>query len=413
MSKLKPNKRKIFNDPVYGFVTIPDETIFDIVEHKYFQRLRRIKQLGLTHLVYPGALHTRFQHSLGAMHLMSRALNELRFKGHQITNEEAKGALIAILLHDVGHGPFSHALETSIVNKVDHESISRIFMSTLNKQFDGELETAIKISKGEYSLGYLTKLISGQFDMDRLDYLKRDSFFTGVSEGAVNNERLISMINTYNDDIVFEEKGIYSVEKFLTARRLMYWQVYLHKTVIIAEYTLMKVLKRARELAHNGTPLFATPALAFFLNNDISESDMTNNEEIVSKFADLDDYDITTSMKVWCNHDDFILSYLSRSIINRKLFKIELHNTPFSSDKIDEINNKVLSKFPVSKNELEYLVILNSTTNHKYKQGKGNIGILLKNGDVCDITDATEELDISVTSRPTTKHFICYPKEVL
>ncbi len=412
MSMNKLNKRKIFNDPVYGFVTIPDEFIFDVVEHQYFQRLRRIKQLGLTHLVYPGALHTRFQHSLGAMHLMTKALNELVLKGHIITNDEKAGALLAILLHDIGHGPFSHALEKSIVENIEHEFISKRFMHALNDEFEGKLNVAISIFNGSYHKPFLSKLISGQFDMDRLDYLKRDSFFTGVSEGVVNYERLISMINIHEDDIVFEEKGIYSVEKFLTARRLMYWQVYLHKTVLIAEYTLMNVLRRARELTENGQKLFTTPALKYFLNNRISEKDFYENPDVIKWFAALDDYDISTSLKVWCDNDDFILSYLSKCIINRKLFKIEMQNLPFDASRIEELKNKVLNNYPIDRNDIDYLFINDKTTNHKYKQGSGNIGILRKNGSVCDIATASEELDISVTGKPTIKYFVSYPKDM-
>ncbi|NQU34661.1 MAG: HD domain-containing protein, partial [Bacteroidetes bacterium] len=360
----KVNKRKIFNDPVYGFVTIPNELIFDLVEHQSFQRLRRIKQLGLTHLVYPGALHTRFQHSLGAMHLMSKAVSELRFKGHDITDEEFLGVTTAILLHDIGHGPYSHALEHSIVDNVDHETISRIFMDKLNDEFDGKLGIAIDIFNNTYGKGFLHKLVSGQFDMDRLDYLKRDSFFSGVSEGTVNYERLLSMINVVDDDLVIEAKGIYSVEKFITARRLMYWQVYLHKTVLVAEYTIMKVLKRAKELRMNGVNLFATPAFDFFLRNRISAYDFKNNNEVIQNFSKLDDYDISTSMKVWTSHDDLILSTLCRSIINRKLFKIEIQKEPFESTIVDNIKKQTMSKYGLSDKEADYFVINDLTSNY-------------------------------------------------
>ncbi|MFK5854949.1 MAG: HD domain-containing protein [Bacteroidota bacterium] len=410
MRDIKANKRKIFNDPVYGFVTVPNELIFDIIEHPYFQRLRRIKQLGLTHLVYPGALHTRFQHSLGAMHLMERAINELRFKGHEIADDEAEGALIAILLHDIGHGPYSHALEHSIVDGVSHERISSIFMDRLNKCFDGQLDLAISIFNDDYRKKYLHKLVSGQFDMDRLDYLKRDSFFTGVSEGIVNYERLLSMINVVDDELVIEAKGIYSVEKFITARRLMYWQVYLHKTVLVAEYTIMNVLKRAKQLRLEGVELFATPAFDFFLSNKITLNEFENNDKVIEKFSRLDDYDIFTSMKVWVTHPDEILSALSSSIINRRLFKIEMQNEPFDNKVIDDIRNSTRVRLNLNKEDVDYFVINDKTSNFTYKIGTDKIGIFHKNGEVVDIAEASDQLNISTLSVPTTKHFVCYPK---
>jgi len=408
--EVKVNKRKIFNDPVYGFVTVPNELIFDIIEHPYFQRLRRIKQLGLTHLVYPGALHTRFQHSLGAMHLMERAINELRFKGHDITGDEAEGALIAILLHDIGHGPYSHALEHSIVDGVSHEKISSIFMDKLNRYFDGKLNIAISIFNGDYKKKYLHKLVSGQFDMDRLDYLKRDSFFTGVSEGIVNYERLLSMINVVDDELVIEAKGIYSVEKFITARRLMYWQVYLHKTVLVAEYTIMNVLKRAKQLRLQGVELFATPAFDFFLRNSITSNNFENNDEVIENFSKLDDYDIFTSMKVWVSHADPILSALSSSIINRRLLKIEMQNEPFDDAYISEVRKQAIVNLKLNNDEVDYFVINDKTSNFTYKIGTDKIGILHKSGEVVDIAEASDQLNISTLTIPTTKHFVCYPK---
>jgi len=408
--EVKVNKRKIFNDPVYGFVTVPNELIFDLIEHPYFQRLRRIKQLGLTHLVYPGALHTRFQHSLGAMHLMERAINELRFKGHDITDEEAEGALIAILLHDIGHGPYSHALEHAIVDGVNHEQISSIFMNRLNSCFNGKLDLAISIFNGDYKKKYLHKLVSGQFDMDRLDYLKRDSFFTGVSEGIVNYERLLSMINVVDDELVIEAKGIYSVEKFITARRLMYWQVYLHKTVLVAEYTIINVLKRAKELRLQGVELFATPAFDFFLKNKVTLTEFENNDEVIKKFAKLDDYDIFTSMKVWVTHPDPILSALSSSIINRRLLKIEMQNEPFDDDYISEVRKQAMEKLNLNEDEVGYFVINDKTSNYTYKIGSDKIGVLYKNGEVVDIAEASDQLNISSLKVPTTKFFVCYPK---
>lgn len=406
------NKRKIFNDPVYGFVTIPDELIFDIIEHQYFQRLRRIKQLGLTHLVYPGALHTRFQHSIGAMHLMMMAVNELKFKGHNITDEESLGACIAILLHDIGHGPYSHSLEHSIVVGVKHEQISKIFMNRLNTSFNGKLDVAISIFKGEYKKKFLHKLVSGQFDMDRLDYLKRDSFFTGVSEGIVNNERLLNMLNVVDDELVIEAKGIYSVEKFIAARRLMYWQVYLHKTVLVAEFTIMKVLKRAKQMRLEGIELFATPAFDFFLRNNITLNEFENNDEVIENFTKLDDYDIFTSMKVWTTHSDPILSRLSSSIINRRLPKVEMQNEPFDNEFVEYIRKQTMVKLKLDKDEIDYFVVVDQTSNFTYEIGIDKIGILSKNGNVMDIAEASDQLNISLLSKPTTKYFLCYPKEI-
>jgi uncharacterized protein len=406
------NKRKIFNDPVYGFISIPDELIFDIIEHKYFQRLRRIKQLGLTHLVYPGALHTRFQHSLGAMHLMMRAINELKFKGLEINDEEALGVCIAILLHDIGHGPYSHALEHSIVEGISHEQISRIFIERLNAIFNGKLDLALSIFNGDYKKMFLNKLVSGQFDMDRLDYLKRDSFFTGVSEGIVNYERLLNMINVVDDNLVIDAKGIYSVEKFIAARRLMYWQVYLHKTVLVAEFTIMKVLKRAKFLSLQGVELFATPALEFFLRNEITISEFENNNMVIDNFTNLDDFDIFTSMKVWTTHSDPILSRLSSNIVNRRLSRIELQNKPFDEELVEDIKSQTMLKLNLNRDEIDYFVIVDQTSNFTYKIGTDKIGILYKDGRVEDIAEASDQLNISLLSKPTTKYFLCYPKEI-
>ncbi len=410
MRKVKLNKRKIFNDPVYGFISVPNELIFDLIEHPYFQRLRRIKQLGLTHLVYPGALHTRFQHSLGAMHLMTKAISELKFKGLKITDDEVVGAYIAILLHDIGHGPYSHALEKSIVSGISHEHISKILMDRLNEHFNGKLDIAISIFNNTYKKKFLHKLVSGQFDMDRLDYLKRDSFFSGVSEGIVNYERLLSMLNVVNDNLVIEAKGIYSVEKFITARRLMYWQVYLHKTVLVAEFTLMNVLKRAKQLNMQGVSTFATPALDFFLKNVISIDEFENNNEVVDKFTELDDYDIFTSMKVWKNHSDPVLSYLSSSIVDRRLLKVEMQNEPFEDEYVESIRKNVISRLHLDDNDIDYFVISDKTSNFTYKLGADKIGILYKTDEIVDIAEASDQLNISTLSVPTTKYFICYPK---
>lgn len=410
MSTYGQNKRKIINDPVYGFVSIQNELIFDIIEHPYFQRLRRIKQLGLTHLVYPGALHTRFHHSIGAMHLMSKALIELRFKGNEISDEEITSACIAILLHDVGHGPYSHALEHSIVTGINHESISSAFLVDLNKIFNNKLELALQIFEGTYHKKFLHELVSSQFDMDRLDYLKRDSFFTGVSEGVVNYERLLSMIDVANDQIVIEAKGIYSVEKFITARRLMYWQVYLHKTVLSAEFMIMKLLKRAKQLRMSGEKLFASPVLDFFLSNDINNLSFVNDPLTLQNFAQLDDFDIFSAMKVWVNHHDKILSNLSSGIVNRKLFKIDISNQEFDKNYCESITKRVSEKLSLTEEETDFFIIHDKTSNFMYKPGIDNIKILFKDGNVLDIAEASDQLNISLLAKPTTKYFICYPK---
>ncbi len=412
MSQLHVNKRKIFNDPVYGFVSIPNEQIFDIIEHPFFQRLRRIKQLGLAHLVYPGALHTRFHHSLGAMYLMTRALSELQLKGHEISKEEQLAAETAMLLHDIGHGPYSHALEHSIVHTVNHEQISIWLMQQLNKEFDGSLQMALDIFEDKYKKHFLHKLISSQFDMDRLDYLKRDSFFTGVSEGTINYERLLNMLEIADDEPVIEYKGIYSVEKFITARRIMYWQVYLHKTVLVAEYMAIHLLKRAKWLAMNGNaPVAATPALQFFLENDVHEKHFLHDSEILKQFTLLDDYDIYTSLKLWMDHPDKILSYLSRGLVNRRLFHIDMQNKPFSQDKIETIQKIAKRKYRISDEEVGYFVFFEKTANYTYHPGTDNINILFKDGSVKDITEVSDQLNIHLLSKPTTKYFLCYPKD--
>jgi len=405
-------KRKIFNDPVYGFISINNETIFDIIEHPYFQRLRRIKQLGLTHLVYPGALHTRFHHSLGAMHLMQIAVSELTSKGHEISKEEAFGVETAILLHDIGHGPYSHALEHSIVKGISHEKISALFIDRFSDIFGERLEITKSIFNQTYKKQFLSKLVSSQFDMDRLDYLRRDSFFSGVSEGIINYERLLNMLNVVNDEPVIEAKGIYSVEKFLTARRLMYWQVYLHKTVLAAEYMLMHLLKRAKELATEGVSLFASPTLDYFLKNEITFEMFQEDKSVLEQFSKLDDYDIFSAMKVWKDHPDKILSTFSKSLVDRRLFRNEIQNTPFTNEYIEEIKEKTKKQYQLTKHELGYFVFSDKTSNYAYTPGSDSINILFKDGTVNDIGIVSDDLNITLLAKPTTKYFLCYPKDI-
>jgi hypothetical protein len=408
---MRINKRKIINDPVYGFIDIPGDLIFDLIEHPFFQRLRRIKQLGLTHLVYPGALHTRFQHSIGAMHLMQEALSTLKSKGHKISDEEEEAALIAILLHDIGHGPFSHALENSIVQNTTHEEISNIMMVALNAQFDNRLTMCLTIFNHTYKKNFLSQLVSSQLDMDRLDYLKRDSFFTGVSEGVIGTERIIKMLEIAGDKLVVEAKGIYSLENFIVARRIMYWQVYLHKTVLSAENMLIKILKRARYLALNGTDLFATPALKFFLNYNNNINFQTDTESIY-QFSQLDDFDIFTSIKVWKNHNDKILSTLCQNLSERKLFRCEIQSAPFDYFSVEDIKAQILDKYKVHEDELVYFFHSDTTTNYAYNLDSDKILIRLKSGKIIDLAEASDQMDSRVLSKPVIKHFICYPKDV-
>ena len=402
------NKKKIFNDPIYGFISIPDEFIFDLIEHPFFQRLRRIAQLGTTSLVYPGALHTRFHHVLGAMHLMTNAISTIRRKGHEITSDEERAVLIAILLHDIGHGPFSHALEYDIVNGVSHEDISSFFIERLSKEFDGELDLALLIFQNKYNKPFLHQLVSSQLDMDRLDYLNRDSFYTGVSEGIIGSERIIEMLNVHEGNLVLEEKGIYSVEKFIVARRLMYWQVYLHKTVVAGEFMLIHILRRAKELAQNGENLFASPALSYFLTNDIQLDDFKNNPEVLNTFALLDDYDLLGAIKVWQHSKDKVLSILSDHLVNRKLFKIEIAKEPFSEERIIKEREIAKERFGITDSESQYFVYSEILTNNAYNQNKENINLLLKNGNIMDLSDASDNLNISALAHPVAKYCLCY-----
>ena len=384
--------------------------IYDIIDHPYFQRLRRIKQLGLTNLVYPGALHTRFHHAMGAMHLMNEALEVICSKGHSITDEEKRGALIAILLHDIGHGPFSHSLENSIVEGIHHEDISGLFMDRLNEIFEEKLETAIKIFRNEYPKKFLHQLVSGQLDMDRLDYLKRDSFFTGVSEGVVSSDRIIKMLNVVDDKLVVEEKGIYSIEKFLIARRLMYWQVYLHKTVLSAENLLINILKRAKELAKKKEELFCTPALHTFLYNHYDKSSFIKNRNLLETFAQLDDYDIYTSVKVWTKHNDKVLSTLCQNMVDRKLYRVEMEKQPINKTRIKALKEKVKKAHGLNDKEVSYFVFSDVVTNNAYSMEKVRINILQKNGETADISRATDQLYTAAFSKTVKKYFLCYPK---
>jgi len=408
MSQL--NKKKIFNDPIYGFITIPYDIIFDLIEHPYFQRLRRIKQLGLTNMVYPGALHTRFHHAMGTMHLMTQAIEVIRSKGHEITDDEAQGVLIAILLHDIGHGPFSHALEHSLVSGVSHEEISTFFMDALNKEFKGKLDLALKIFRNKYHKKFLYQLVSSQLDMDRLDYLKRDSFYSGVSEGVISTDRIITMLTVKNDELAIEEKGIYSIEKFIIARRLMYWQVYLHKTVLSAENLLINILKRAKELAAKNTELFATPALKEFLYNEHNLASFTENAELLSVFAELDDTDIMASIKVWMKHDDKTLSELCTMLVNRNLYKIKLQTKQFDKIDVATIKTDIQKKLNISEKEVHYFVFQNSIINNAYNPTMDKINILLKNNTISDITEAADTFNIKALATPVKKWFLCFPK---
>lgn len=406
------NKKKIINDPVYGFINIPSALIFDLISHPFFQRLRYIKQLGMTHLVYPGALHTRFHHALGAMHLMSLAIDILQSKGHEITPAEEEAATIAILLHDIGHGPFSHALEHSLVKGIHHEDISMLMMERLNGQFNGQLSMAIEIFTGKYPKKFLHQLISSQLDLDRMDYLNRDSFFTGVSEGVISFDRIIKMFNVVDDHLVIEEKGIYSIEKFLVARRLMYWQVYLHKTVIAGEQLLVKILKRAKELAVNGEELFATPCLQHFLKNKVTKQEFLTSDIHLTAFAALDDQDIFASVKVWRTHHDRILSLLCNMLVDRQLYKIEISNEEPDKNRIEMIRENTAFSLDISQNDASYFVFTEMISNRAYNTGAVNstINILMKNKETTDIAKASDLSNLESLDKTVTKHILCYPR---
>lgn len=406
------NKKKIFNDPVYGFITIPSELIFDIIEHPFFQRLRRIKQLGLTDLVYPGALHTRFHHALGAMHLMGVALDNLRGKGHAISDREYQAAQLAILLHDVGHGPFSHALEYSLLPGIQHEKLSGILMAYFNKVFNQELELAIEIFNNRYERVFFHDLISSQLDVDRLDYLKRDSFFTGVSEGTVGVNRILKMLEIRNGHIVVEEKAIYSIENFLNARRLMYWQVYLHKTTVSAEKMIIQIIKRAKDLRRPDVYQYASPALRPFMEQDITFEDFQNDPKVLRAFGTLDDYDIWGAIKSWSAHEDVVLSSLSNMLLERRLFKVVLSNQPPDEETLEKLKKKIKAQYQVDEEGAEYFLIYGAMSNAGYLSGGPNINILMKSGEIIDVAKASDLPNIKAMSKIVRKYYLCFPKDV-
>lgn len=409
MKNYSTNKLKILNDPIYGFIRIPNSLIFDIIEHPSFQRLRRVSQMGFSNLVYPGANHTRFHHALGCLHLMQKTVSILRVKGINISEEEENALYIAILLHDIGHGAFSHALEHSIVTGITHEEISLKYMHKLNNEFHGQLDLAIAIFTRKYHRVFLHQLISSQLDMDRLDYLKRDSFYTGVAEGNISSDRLIAMINVINNELVIEKKGIYSVEKFLIARRLMYWQVYLHKTSIVAEHMLVKVLMRAKELAEKKVELFCTSSLRFFLYNKINKDNF--NDIVLGFFSKLDDYDILSAIKEWVSHPDKILSNLCSMIVNRDLLKIEMFDKEVSAKYVLEMTMNFMTESNLSEEEAAYFVFRGEISNQAYNENQP-IKIVNKRGNLEDIVKASDQLNLQALSKPVIKYFICYPKKM-
>ncbi len=417
MKSYRKNKRKIVNDPVYGFIHLPSEGIFDLIEHPYFQRLRRIKQLGLTYLVYPGATHTRFQHALGAMHLMTQAMETLRQKGHPISDHESEAACIAILLHDIGHGPYSHALETTIVPSLNHELLSIRFMDQLNLEFGGLLEEAQAIYSGKHPRHFLHQLVSSQLDTDRLDYLRRDSFFTGVSEGSVGSDRLIKMFNLHEDELVVEEKGIYSIEQFLIARRLMYWQVYFHKTVVAAEWMLIHILRRAREIVLDGGSVPATPALDYFLQNQASPLDWIAHSETPKEhsplfwFALLDDSDLQVAIKTWQFHKDTVLSNLCQRLTHRNLLRLVFSADPFPESEIHQMQDRLAKTLGISRYEASYFVFSDSIAKDAYNPTGQEIRILLHHGEVKGISQVTDILDFEIFGSLERKYFLASPKE--
>ena len=404
------SKRKIINDPVYGFITIDHPLIYDVIQHPFYQRLRRISQMALACLVYPGAMHTRLSHSLGAYHLMGLALQELRNKGAEVTEEESVAARIAILLHDIGHGPYSHTLENTIVEDVIHEDISALIMEKMNEEMDGDLDLAIRIFRGDHPKKFLHQLVSSQLDVDRMDYLNRDSFYTGVHEGVIGYDRIIKMMVVHKDELMVEEKGIHSIEKFIIARRLMYWQVYLHKTVLCAENMLIKIFTRAKELTLHGEKLFASPALAFFMQQKTNGIIFAANPEYLAHFCQLDDFDILSAIKVWANHRDSVLSTLCRWLIERKLLKIKLSNSRFETMKLEEMREALSKKSGLTGTALDYFIFTGTAVNRTYNVTDDNINILFKNGEIKDIASVDNALINKSVSIPIKKFYFCYPR---
>lgn len=413
---MKQNKHKIVNDPVWGFIDLNSGLLFDLIEHPFFQRLRRIRQLGLTYLVYQGANHTRFEHCIGSMYLVRSALQVLREKGVEITDEEAEGVTIAVLLHDLGHGPFSHALEESIVSGISHEELSLLFMNELNGEFDGRLDLAIQIFLDKYPKHFLHLLVSSQLDMDRLDFLKRDSFYCGVSEGVVSSDRIIKMLDVRNDQLVVEAKGIYSVEKFLIARRMMYWQVYLHKTVVSAERTLVNLLRRATYLVETGHEVRASPAFSCFLNGEVTAADFRSSDKekrkrALQRFSWLDDSDILSTIKDWISSTDMVLADLSARIVNRKLMKIKISPHPFGEGQLNELRERVRRIPGITETEVDYFISIGEMTNNAYQPDEEAILIMYKNGKLKDIRDASD-INLEGLSKTVRKHFVCYPAKI-
>ena len=404
-------RAKIINDPIYGFIDIDKGIINDLINHEYFQRLRRISQLGLSYLVYPGAHHTRFQHAIGSLHLMKKAISQLQRKGHQITTEEKEGVQIAILLHDIGHCPFSHALERTLVKNLSHEEITLIYMYKFNEIFVGKLSLAIKIFTNNYKKRFLHQLVSSQLDVDRLDYLKRDSFFTGVTEGNVGIDRIINMLEIKNDNLVIEEKGIYSIEKFLLSRRLMYWQVYLHKTVISSEHMLIQLIKRAIFLVKNSKKLYLTPELEFFLKNDFSKSNFKDKSLFIKNFSNLDDNEIFASLKYWSKNTDYVLSNLAKKLLNRDLLKIKIQKQKFKKKTLEKYQNLMITKEDISYNEAKYFIFSEKVSNSLYSINNSNIKILFKNGEIKDLSNASEQFINKSLEKTINKYFLCSPKE--
>ncbi|MFT0715707.1 HD domain-containing protein [Flagellimonas lutimaris] len=406
---VKTNKLNVFNDPIYGFIGTPNELIFSLISHPYFQRLRRISQMGLSYLVYPGAHHTRFHHALGSMHLMTKAIQVLKLKNVEITPEEERGLLCAILLHDIGHGPFSHALEGFVAKEINHEQISLNFMMELNKEFDGQLDIAIAIFQGDYLKPFLNQLVSSQLDMDRLDYLKRDSFYSGVTEGNINSERLISMLNVVDGNLVVEEKAIYAVEKFLMARRFMYWQVYLHKTGLVAEQLLVRIMQRARLLLIQGGNLSGSQPLLFFLKNNDT---LTFSAEVLETFAELDDIDVLSALKSWQFHKDFVLSKLCKMLLDRRLLHVKVKKRPMSSEKMKEKLDWIIEKHNLTVEEASNFVFQGEISNKAYSRDEA-IQILKKNGKISDVLKESDQLSLKALAKTVTKYYSCYPKKAV